>query len=359
MEPGHPLDGGDGECFTSDRLDLFFPGGTDTKATWLQRRTTTSMCDYSIVIPCYRSGAWLPELVQRVERAVANVPGSFEVLLVNDASPDDTWQVIESLAGQSGFVHGLDMMFNTGQFRATLCGLEHAVGNQIVLMDDDLQHPPEAIPDLIAALDAHPEWDCVMARFKSPRHGLLRRVGSRVAAELFCYLYGRPRKIAPSSFRILRRPLVETICRHGTVNPLIGPLIFRSTRRLGNVDVEHQPRPQGRSGYSISRLTRIVWQSIFSTSTVPLRLASGIGFCSAVGSFVLGVIYFLRWWFGVISEPGFITTVLLIIFFGGLTLASVGLLGEYLVHIMEEVRRPVRYAIRERTPVGSRDGVDA
>ena len=86
MEPGHPLDGGDGECFTSDRLDLFFPGGTDTKATWLQRRTTTSMCDYSIVIPCYRSGAWLSELIQRVERALANVPGCFEVLLVNDAS---------------------------------------------------------------------------------------------------------------------------------------------------------------------------------------------------------------------------------------------------------------------------------
>ena len=277
------------------------------------------------------------------------VTGTFEVLLVNDASPDDTWQVIESLAGRFGFVQGLDMMFNTGQFRATLCGMEHAVGNQLILMDDDLQHPPEAIPDLIAALDAHPKWDCVMARFKSPRHGLLRRVGSRMAAELFCYLYGRPREIAPSSFRILRRPLVETICRHGTANPLIGPLIFRSTRRLGNVDVDHQPRPQGRSGYSLSRLVRIVWQSIFSTSTLPLRLASGIGFFSAVGSLVLGITYFLRWWFVKDPEPGFITTVLLIIFFGGLTLASVGLLGEYLVHIMEEVRRPVRYAVRERT----------
>ena len=277
------------------------------------------------------------------------VTGTFEVLLVNDASPDDTWQVIESLAGRFGFVQGLDMMFNTGQFRATLCGMEHAVGNQLILMDDDLQHPPEAIPDLIAALDAHPKWDCVMARFKSPRHGLLRRVGSRMAAELFCYLYGRPREIAPSSFRILRRPLVETICRHGTANPLIGPLIFRSTRRLGNVDVDHQPRPQGRSGYSLSRLVRIVLQSIFSTSTLPLRLASGIGFFSAVGSLVLGITYFLRWWFVKDPEPGFITTVLLIIFFGGLTLASVGLLGEYLVHIMEEVRRPVRYAVRERT----------
>ena len=173
-----------------------------------------------------------------------------------------------------------------------------------------------------------------------------------MAARLFAYLHGRPAGIAPSSFRILRRPLVETICRNGTTNPLIGPLIFRSTRRLGNIDVEHQPRAEGRSGYSFTRLVGIVWQSFFATSTLPLRIVSGLGFVSAAASLVLGGFYLLRYWFGAISQPGFITTVLLIIFFGGVTLLSVGLLGEYLVHIMEEVRRPVRYAIRDRTSWG-------
>ena len=307
------------------------------------------MCDYSIVIPCYASAAWLPELVQRIERALGSVPGSFEVLLVNDASPDNTWEVIESLAAESDFVRGLDMMFNTGQFRASLCGLEHAVGEQVILMDDDLQHPPEAIPDLIVALAGRPDWDCIMARFPARRHGPLRRFGSHLTARLFAYLYGRPAGIAPSSFRILRRPLVETICRYGTANPLIGPLIFRSTRRLGNIDVEHQPRAHGRSGYSLFRLARIVWRGFITSSTLPLRLVSILGFLSAAASLVLGSFFFVRYWMGLISQPGFMTTVVLITFFGGMTLLSVGLVGEYLIHIMEEVRRPIRYAVRNRT----------
>lgn len=306
------------------------------------------MCRYSIVIPCYRSGAWLGEVVERIEAALAPLGEAFEVILVNDASPDETWSAIEQLSRRFGFVRGFDLLFNAGQFRATMCGLEHARGELVVIMDDDLQHPPEAIPTLIAALNERPHWDCVMARFDTPQHGLLRRIGSRFAALLFTYLYGKPREISPSSFRILRREVVQAMCQHQTVNPVIGPLIYRSTRRIGNVSVQHLPRQRGRSGYSLLKLVRIVLNSYFSASTVPLRVVSVLGLLSALASVVLLVTYLIRYWLNKITFPGFATQVLLTLFFGGLTLFAVGLVGEYMIRIMDEVRRPPRYFIRTR-----------
>lgn len=306
------------------------------------------MCSYSVVIPCYRSGAWLGELVERIAAAMAAVNEPFEVILVNDASPDDTWTAIEELTERFSFVRGFDLLFNAGQFRATMCGLEQARGEQVVIMDDDLQHPPEAIPTLIAELRSRPDLDCVMARFDAPQHGLLRRIGSRFAAFLFTYLYGKPRAISPSSFRILRSAVVRAMCQHQTVNPVIGPLIYRSTRRIGNVSVQHLPRQRGRSGYSLPKLIRIVLNSYFSASTVPLRGVSLLGLLSALASVVLGISYLTRYWLNKITLPGFATQVLLTLFFGGLTLFAVGLVGEYMIRIMDEVRRAPRYFIRAR-----------
>jgi len=120
---------------------------------------------YSLVIPCYRSGLWLGELVARIAAVLVPRGQPFEVLLVNDASPDDTWETIERLAKAQDFVVGIDLLFRTGQFRATLCGFQHARGELIITLDDDLQHPPEEIPTLIEALESQPAWNCVAAEY--------------------------------------------------------------------------------------------------------------------------------------------------------------------------------------------------
>lgn len=304
------------------------------------------MCTYSIVIPCFRSAAWLPELVRRIDQVMRSQREDFEVLLVHDASGAETWQAIRDLAAQYPAVRGIDLMFNTGQYRATLCGLELARGRWVITMDDDLQHRPEDLPALIAAIHDRPDVDCVMGRFVAKQHSLPRRVASRIVAWLYRHLYNKPKDLSPSSYRIMTSDLAKTICAHGTVFPAIGPLIYRSTRRIVNVDLTHDARPNGGSSHTVLGLTRILLDNFFNASTLPLRLVSGMGLLAAAASFVLAAVYLGRYFLHGFSVPGFATLVLLNLFFGGMMLFSIGLLGEYLSRLMHEVRRPPRYAIR-------------
>lgn len=315
--------------------------------------------DYSIVIPCYRSGAWLEELVTRLELTMAAHGGSYEILLVNDASPDDlTWRAIQRLADQLPTVCGFDLMHNTGQFRATVCGLEHARGEIVVLMDDDLQHQPEDIPALIHALENEPDFDCAMARFPVKHHRWHRRLGSRFASWLFSKLFGKPRHLSTTSFRAVRRELAEAICAHRTMNPTIGPLLYQTTARIKNVTLQHQPRPLGRSGYNLAKLIAVVWNAFFSASTFPLRVVAFLGICSSAIGAVLGCYYLTLYLIGQTRVPGFTTLALLLTFFGGMSLFGIGLLGEYQFQILQEVRSRPRYVVRSTTdrPRRTREG---
>ncbi len=316
--------------------------------------STKSSIDVSIVIPCYRSGRWLPELVERIIAAMDGLDLAYEIVLVNDASPDGTWNAIEQLVAEYPCVRGFDMLFNVGQFRATLCGLEHARGELIVTMDDDLQHPPEEIATLLEAIRARPEVDCVIGAYRRKRHGPIRRLGSRVMAHLNEAFYGKPRDLTITSFRVLRRQVAQAVCAHGTAKPIISPLLLRSTRRIVNVQVDHCPRPKGRSGYSLPRLVQITLDNLIGASTLPLKAVSLLGLASAAGSVVLGLVYLFRYLTGAIGVPGFVTQVLLITFFGGMTLLSVGILGEYVLRIIHEVARPPRYIVRHRAEMTAR-----
>jgi dolichol-phosphate mannosyltransferase/undecaprenyl-phosphate 4-deoxy-4-formamido-L-arabinose transferase len=271
------------------------------------------------VIPCYCSGGWLDELVERIHAAMGTLEGSFEILLVNDGSPDDTWRAIEELCRRSPQVRGLDLLSNVGQFRATMCGLEHAEGEIVVTMDDDLQHRPEDIPDLVGAIRADPELDCVFAP------------GFRY-----------------SSFRAMRRPIARALCAHRTAKPVLGPMLLQTTRRMANLEVDHEPRQHGASGYSLVRLAGIVRDKVIGASTLPLTLVSLAGLGAAALSALLGLYYLVQYWTGRIGFPGFTTQVLLIAFFGGMMLLSIGILGEYVVRILREVTGEPRYQLRRK-----------
>jgi len=308
---------------------------------------------FSVVIPCYRSGSWLEELVRRVDQVLVARGEEYEILLINDASPDETWPAMLAIAEKFPHVRAFDLQFNVGQYRATLCGLERAAGELVITMDDDLQHPPEEIPKLIDALLTRPELDCVMARYDSKKHGPLRNLGSRVMRWMNVKLYGAPRNVVPSSFRIMRRSLAVALTQFGTVRPILSPLIFRATKRIANVDVQHEPRRRGRSGYGIARLTGIVIDNLLSATTLPLRIVSGVGLASATASFAIGAYHLVRYFTHRTQVRGFTTLVLLVSFFGGMTLVAVGLLGEYLSRVIDEVRRPPRYVVRAE--VGEKD----
>lgn len=304
----------------------------------------------SIVIPVYASGPWLEELVKRIETAMTPLKEPFEVILVNDVSPDTvTWPKIVEMAARLPWVHGIDLLYNTGQFRATLCGIEHARGDYVITMDDDLQHPPEELPKLVAAMHDHSTMDCIMGRYECKRHGILRNAGSRLVAGIMFKLYDKPADVVTTSFRIMRRDFAQTLLLYRVAHPQLGPLIVRLSRKVMNVSVEHHPRPHGRSGYALGKMMRETWQSIINASVAPLRFVSLTGAGVAALGFLYGAALVFRRAFGGITVPGYTSIIVTIAFFSGLILVSIGVLGEYLGRIIQELTGMPKYTVRETT----------
>ncbi len=308
-----------------------------------------SSLEYSIVIPVYNSGAWMDELVSRIGVVMEREAlGRFELILVNDCSPDvGTWSAIVRNAEKHPWVRGINLLYNVGQFKAMLCGMEQVRGAYVLNMDDDLQHPPEEIPKLIRAIETDQQLLCVMGRYETKQHSAFRNAGSRLVRSIMNRVYGKPVDIQTTSFRIMRKELSDSIVSFRTAKPQMGPIIVSLTRKIQNVEVLHTPRTQGRSGYSLWSLISNTFDSVINASTAPLRFFSAIGLLFAGFSVLLGIVFFLRWLGGGIGVAGYASQVLLITFFGGMTLAGIGILGEYIARIITEMTGPEPFCIKD------------
>jgi polyisoprenyl-phosphate glycosyltransferase len=299
----------------------------------------------SVVIPTYRGRASLRLLIDQLVEVLTSEGWGFEVIVVNDASPDDTWQVLLEAVAEHSSLRAIDLLRNHGQAAATMCGLAHAEGDLVATMDDDLQQPPEELPKLLAALLDHPEWDVVVGSW--PRdEGLLRNLGSWVHALVHRLAHRTSTSYRHTTFRVLRRPVVESLLDNETRAPLVGQLLRQTTHRIGTVPVEHRRRAHGRSSFRMRTGVRTVATNLFQGTTLPLRALSVLGFAASVLSLLLAAVFLLRWAGGANPPPGWTSSFLAILFFGGATLLGVGLLGEYLSLVLEEVRRPPRWRIR-------------
>lgn len=301
----------------------------------------------SIVVPVYNSARWLEELVTRISAALQDCVQEYEVILVNDGSPQaDVWPAIASLCKKDSRVQGIDLLYNSGQFIATMCGLEHASGDYVITMDDDLQHPPEELPKLIEAMEEG-DFDCIFGVYEQVRENLFRRVGSKLTNGLVTKLYNRPKGIKSNSLRIMTKELAKTISMYKTSRPQISPLIFICTRNIGNVVVRHEPRKYGKSGYSLRKLLSATFNSIINVSTLPLDIVSGIGIASSCLAFVIGLVYLGMFFLGEIAVPGFTAQILVTVFFSGLILMGIGIVGKYIGRIITEITGLPRYVVRE------------
>ena len=306
--------------------------------------------EFSIVIPCYNSGNWIGELVERTVSVMDQEDVSYEIILVNDSSMDShTWPSIVDNSRKYEVVRGIDLMSNVGQFRATLAGFAYSRGSLVITMDDDLQHPPEEIPKLISASRSNPEIDCIMGSYKSKKHSLFRNMGSILVNKIFRFVYDKPKSISSTSFRILRADLVQAVLDHKSSKPMLGATLLESSKRVMNVPVNHQERKYGKSGYTLSNMVGFTLDNIFAATNAPLRWISIFGLIAALGSLVIQGTILYQWYFEKTTVPGFTTQVLLISFFGGMSLFSIGLLGEYILRIVTEVSGPPRYSVRELT----------
>jgi undecaprenyl-phosphate 4-deoxy-4-formamido-L-arabinose transferase len=237
--------------------------------------------DLSVVVPVYRSEECLHALVSRIEAALGTSGLGFEVVLVNDGSPDCSWQVIERLARNRPHLVGIDLRRNFGQDNAILTGLRVARGRLVVVMDDDLQHDPADIPALVAQLERE-DADVAYADFRVKRQAWWKNLGSWLNGKFAEWLIDKPRGLYLSPYKVMRGEVAELICRYDGPDPYVDGLLLQVTSRVTQVPVEHRPRYAGKGNYTFLASLR-VWARLATAFSVrPLRLMIWCGFLFAL-----------------------------------------------------------------------------
>jgi len=290
---------------------------------------------YSIVIPVYNSAEIVGETVDRVVEVFTEAGLRHEVVLVNDGSTDGSWDVIAERARRIPSVVALDLLKNYGQHYANLAGLRQATGDYVITMDDDLQNPPDQALVLIdKAMAGH---EVVFGEFEQKQAASHRRLGSRLIGLINRRVFGQPPDLVVSNFRILRRDVVDRILSSRTSYPyLTGQALMFSGNRA-NVTVRHDPRPRGKSTYTMVKILRLVFTILFSYSSWPLRAAALLGFAISGLSLLLGGFLVVRALVTNGGVPGWTSIMVLISLFAGFVIALLSMIGEYVVRTLNTV----------------------
>jgi glycosyltransferase involved in cell wall biosynthesis len=308
-----------------------------------------SKIDFSIVVPVYRSEAILPVLVERLVH-VLSPPGikfHFELILINDASPDDSWKVIEQLAAAHGWIRGICLAKNVGQHNAVMAGLGHANGEIIIIMDDDLQHPPEAILPLLDAIKIGN--DVCYTKYEHRQHELWKKIGSWINDRAATILLNKPAGLYLSSFKAVQRSIVKEIVKYDGPFAYVDGIILDITRRIAVITIDHQARLEGTGNYNFRRSVSLWLKMATSFSVFPLRIASVAGAAISVVSLFLIVAIIIDKWRHPEMPAGWASLAALILFMGGVQLLSLGIIGEYVGRSYLRLNRKPQYVIRSMT----------
>lgn len=297
----------------------------------------------SVVIPVYNSELTLPPLVARLERVLAGQATAFEIILVNDGSHDQSWDVICKLASWHACVRGINLMRNYGQHNALLCGIRQARYEVIVTMDDDLQHPPEEIPKLLDKLAEG--YDVVYGIPTRLSHSFVRNLLSKLSKQVLSRIMGVRGLRDINAFRAIRTDLRQAFSNYQSPHLLLDVLLSWGTARFGIVQVDHRPRQVGASNYTLSKLVNQLLLVLTSFSTAPLRLASLVGFAFTFFG-VMVLIYVIGRYLYQGSMPGFPFLASIIAIFSGAQLFALGIIGEYLARMFNRTMERPTYVIR-------------
>jgi len=304
--------------------------------------------EYSIVIPVFNSEKTLPELTSRLHTVMNSLHRPYEIIMVDDASRDGSWKQLEAIHAASPSVKIIQLLRNIGQFRALMCGFNHATGNFIITMDDDLQNPPEEIPSLIDAILKNDDTDCVIGVPQEKRHGLVRRIGSSILNLINSYIFKKPVNLRMSSFRIIRRSIIMELICNKSVNVTPGPLLLLTTRNIINITVRHDQRKYGTTNYGPFRIIKTLLDNILNYTTLPLYFVGSFGIIVSILSFCFALYIVIRKIFFGFSISGWASLISMVSFFSGLMLFSLCIIGEYLIRIIRQISTESQYIIRKK-----------
>ena len=301
----------------------------------------------SIVVPVYRSAASLRELHRRVTAALPAIARDHELILVDDAGGDGSWAVIEELAAADRRVRGIALSRNFGQHNALLCGIRKARYELIVTLDDDLQNPPEEIGTLVAAL--RDDIDVVYGTPAVEQHGFLRDQASRITKMALQTAMGADTARHVSAYRLFRTRLRDGFARYSGPYVSIDVLLTWSTTRFTHVRVAHEPRTIGSSTYTVRKLVTHALNMVTGFSTLPLQIASVIGFLFTVVGALVFVYVLINFLLNGSAVPGFAFLASIIAIFSGAQLFALGIIGEYLARMHFQTMNRPPYIVSEAT----------
>lgn len=305
----------------------------------------------SVVIPVYRSAEILPALAAELAVELDRGFASYEVILVDDCSPDGSWRVIQGLCERYPFLRGLSLRKNVGQDNAIMAGLNAAAGDAVVIMDDDLQHPPSGIAPLVAELAKG--FDVCFADFTARAHARWKRLGSAFNGWVAKHIAGKPIHLYLSPFKALRRSLVQEIIAYDGPFSYIDGLILSSTSRMTQIPMRHQARYAGEGNYNLHKSVSVWLRLVTGFSVLPLRLITYLGLGVAALSFGVSAYFLLEY---VVSEQrveGWISLLLMVNFFGGVQLVAIGVLGEYVGRTYLRLNKRSQFSIAARCGAGT------
>ena len=302
-----------------------------------------SMFDFSIVIPVYNGANSILQLIEAIEKDLNEY--NFEIILINDGSKDNSAAVCKKIAFEKSNVKFINLRRNFGEFNAVICGLNFIEGAYGVIIDDDFQNPPSEIIKLLKKAQSE-DFDVVYSYYDSKKHHWFRNLGSIMVNYLTSFLLKKPIDLYLSSFKIIKKDIIEEIKKSKSPNPYIDGLIFQITDNVGKVKVEHHERINGKSNYSYVKLLSLTLTIVFGYSLLPLRLTFFAGFISII----FALLYMLLYAFKVIPEWGSP----IVIFMCGIILCSIGLVGEYIGNAFVLMSGKPQYVIESIHPKSSK-----
>jgi glycosyltransferase involved in cell wall biosynthesis len=298
----------------------------------------------SIVVPVYKSQECIEALVNKVDECLNEV--DYELILVNDCSPDSSWREIKKAAQSNKKVIAINLRKNSGQDNAIMAGFSRASGDYVVVMDDDLQHDPADIRKLAQELEKG-DFDVCFAKFPKKNQKLWKNLGSSFNGKMAEIILNKPREIYLSPFKVIRKEVVDEIVKYKGPYPYVDGILFSITQNVSQVDAEHHSRFAGQSNYTLLRSIAVWLKLMTSFSVFPLRIATFIGMLASILGFLLATFYFAKYFIVGETVEGWTSLMVLMLILSGTILIAIGAIGEYVGRSYIQLNRRPQYSIKE------------
>ena len=300
----------------------------------------------SFVIPCYRSELTLGHVVEEIRAVMTQLSAyRYEIVLINDCSPDDTLGVIRGLCETYDNITGISLARNFGQHAALMAGFRHVTGDIVICLDDDGQTPAGDVGKFLAEIEAG--RDVVYARYLNKQHTAFRNFGSKINEIMTRFMLGKPKELYISSYFAAKRYVIDEVVRYENSYPYVIGLVLRTTKNICNVDVKHRQRETGHSGYTMKKLFGLWFNGFTAFSIQPLRFATMVGIFCAGSGFLYGIYTVIKRLINPAVPLGFSSLMSAVVFLGGMIMLMLGLIGEYVGRIYISLNNSPQYVIRE------------